>query len=291
MTGSAKYWSWLTIGLSPCSRKKWLLLRDLIFPEAVYDAILQGETLGLTAQQLRNLRTTSISQAEYLIEECLNSGINVYCPDDEGYPRTLLDIDNPPTLLFTYGRLEDVRLSPSAAIIGAREADGYAMMAASNISAQLAQKGITIISGFARGIDSAAHRAALNAGSQTVAVLGCGLEYDYPRNSRAFKETIAANGAVISEFFPLAVPAPANFKIRNRIVAGLSNCIAVIQAAERSGTLNTAAHALTQGKDIFVLPPHDIFSGSYDGNIGLLRDGAVPIYSASDILNGMDTAL
>lgn len=287
MTSSAKYWAWLTIGLSPCNRKKWLLLRDYIFPEAIYDAIMQGETPDLSSLQLRSLRTTSLSQAEYLLEDCLDRGINVYCPDDDGYPKSLLEIDNPPSLLFSYGKTETTSFSPSVAIVGAREADEYAIKATMNIASELARRGVTIISGFARGIDTAAHRSALSAGSQTVAVLGCGLEYDYPRHSTAFKERIAENGAVISEFFPFAHPAPENFKIRNRIVAGLSDCIAVIQAGGRSGTLNTASHALSQGKDVFVLPPHDIFSGSYSGNVGLLRDGAAPIYSENDILHAM----
>ncbi|MDE6149116.1 MAG: DNA-protecting protein DprA, partial [Ruminococcus sp.] len=180
-----------------------------------------------------------------------------------------------------------IYINPSIAIIGARDADDYAISATKRISAELSAKGITIISGFARGIDSAAHQAALSSSGQTIAVLGCGIDYDYPRNSRNFKEQIAQNGAVISEYFPSSAPLPENFKVRNRIVSGLSDGILVIQAGESSGTLNTASHGLTQGKDIFVMPPHDIFSKYYKGNIGLLRDGAIPVYSSNDILNNM----
>ena len=289
MVNPLTYWVWLTIGLSPANRRKWALLKDKIVPEAVYDSINDGDKCGLTDSEFRKLKAVTLRQAEDFISDCQSRGINIYCPDDVAFPKRLMYIENPPSLLFTYGRLEDVRINPSVAIVGARDADEYAVRSADTLSYQLAEKGITVISGFARGIDSSAHNATLRAGGQTVAVLGCGLEYDYPINSRKFKERIAENGAVISEYFPFVKPLPENFKIRNRLVSGLSNGVLVIQAGQRSGTLNTAFHASSQNKDIFVLPPHDIFSGDYAGNIGLLRDGATPVYSANDIISNLDT--
>ena len=291
MTDSMVYWAWMTLGLYPNSCRVWKVLRDMVFPDVVYEAIANGDNPGFSEYELRKLKAVNLSQAEYLLETCHKRNINVYCPYDEAYPRNLLEIDVPPTLLFTYGRLENVSFTPSIAMIGSREADDYAMCCADILSYELAQKGLTVISGFARGIDSAAHNAALRAGGQTVAVLGCGLEYDYPRNSSKFKERIAENGVVISEYMPNARPDPGNFKVRNRIVSGVSNGVAVICAGKRSGTLNTVSHAVAQGKDVFVLPPHDIFSGSYDGNIGLLRDGATPIYAAKDIFNNLNSDL
>ena len=290
MTESEVYWAWLTIGLSPYNPRKSAILRDLIFPEAVYDAITSGERLGLTDNELKSLKSVSLAQAEYLFEDCQRRGINVYCPDDEGYPRRLREVENPPTLLFSYGKLENVRINPSVAVIGARQADEYALRCADIISQRLGERGVTVISGFAKGIDSAAHNGVLRGNGQTIAVLGCGLEYDYPMGSRRFKERIAENGAVVTEYFPNAKPLPENFKIRNRLVSGLSNGILVIQAGERSGTLNTVSHGISQGRDIFVLAPHDIFSGEYAGNIGLLRDGATPVYSVNDILTNLNTA-
>lgn len=289
MADFSVYWSWLTIGLSPFNRRKWVILKELLTPDAVYDAIRGGEKLGLTDDELNKLKSVSLSQAEFLIEDCGSRGINVYCPEDEAYPKRLLEIDCPPTLLFSYGKPENIKLNPSVAVIGSREADEYALSCASIISYELARQGVTVISGFARGIDSAAHNAALRGDGQTIAVLGCGLEYDYPKNSRKFKERIAENGAVISEYFPNTKPFPENFKVRNRIVSGLSNGIVVVQAGKRSGTLNTVAHGSAQGKDIFVVPPHDIFSEAYAGNVGLLRDGAIPVYSVKDILTNLDT--
>lgn len=291
MTDTLIYWVWLALGLYPHSSRMWKILRDMIFPDVIYESVLNGDNLGFSDYELRKLKSVSLLQAEYLIESCRKRNINVYCPDDEGYPKRLMEIDAPPTVLFTYGRLENLNFNPAMAVVGSREADDYAMYCADMLSYELAQKGIAVISGFARGIDSAAHNAALRAGGQTAAVLGCGLEYDYPRNSSKFKERIAENGVVISEYLPNTRPEPENFKVRNRIISGLSNGVSIICAGRRSGTLNTVSHAIAQGKDVFVLPPHDIFSGGYDGNIGLLRDGATPIYAAKDIFNNLNSDL
>ena len=111
-----------------------------------------------------------------------------------------------------------------------------------------------------------------------------GLEYDYPRGRTGFKREIATHGVAISEFFPQARPVPENFRIRNRIVSALSHCVLVVEAGIRSGTLNTVNHALSQNKDVFVIPPHDIFSEKYAGQCALLRDGAIEVYSPKDIL-------
>lgn len=281
------YRLWLAIGLGPVNRRIRWLLDKYIFPEAIFEALQEGSLQGLSLNELNSLKNVTHRQIEHLYKSCIEKGIQIYSPDDEAFPISLSEIDDPPNLIFCYGNLEEIHIKPSIAIIGARDADDYAVSAAERISAELSAKGITIISGFARGIDSAAHRAALDSGGQTIAVLGCGISYDYPRNSRGLKERIAQNGIVISEYFPSSDPKPENFKIRNRIVSGLSDGILVIQAGERSGTLNTASHGLSQGKDIFVLTPHDVFDDGYKGSIGLLRDGAIPVYSSKDILNNL----
>ncbi|MGN1113668.1 MAG: DNA-processing protein DprA [Oscillospiraceae bacterium] len=284
------YWAWLTIGAFG-SLRTWTLLRTGFSPGKLYRIVKNGENPGFTPAEFKKLRNTSLHKAEYVLSTAKAHNINVYTPDDYGYPSKLLNIANPPAMLFSYGSLEDISISPSVAVIGSRSADDYALYAANTISRQLADKGITIISGFAKGIDSCAHNATLNAAGQTLAVLGCGIEYDYPHGTMPFKRRIAENGAVISEFFPAAEPKAENFKIRNRIISALSDGILVISAGKHSGTLNTVSHALDQGKDIFVLAPHDVFSGSYDGNIALLRDGATPVYSSADIFNSLKTEL
>ena len=276
---------WLSIAFGPANRRINQLLDTYHSPQSIYQSFSSGDRLGLSSVELRALENVTQAQIHHLIDSCKQNGIAIYTPDDEEYPNKLYDIDNPPNLLFSYGDFGSVRLNPSVALIGARDADDYALISAYKIAYELARRGITVISGFARGIDSAAHNATLSANGQTVAVLGSGIMYDYPRDSMPLKKRIGQNGAVLSEYYPPASPARENFKVRNRIVSGLADVLVVIQAGQSSGTLNTVNHALSQGRDIFVLPPHDIFADSYKGNIGLLRDGAIPLYSANDIIN------
>ncbi len=274
-----------TIALSPCNPRKWDIL-------SAYDSV--GDFLGnyksckiITDAEKSAISQADSRQAEHLLEYCQAKGINVYCLEDRGFPQKLRQIQNPPSVLFTLGRLENVNFSRAVAVVGARRAEEYSLRCAGKISADLALEGVTVISGFAVGIDSSAHSGAISAGGQTVAVLGCGVDYDYPRGSEEFKRVISSNGAVISEFFPSESPHPESFKIRNRISSALSDCVLCIQASSKSGALNTAYHATEQGKSVFVIPPHDIFSPDYQGIISLLRDGAEEIYSAGDIINSL----
>lgn len=274
---------WLTIGFSPANPRKWDLLAGFDSVESFYKNLKQC-SLPLTLSERQSLGSAQLEQAEKMLDHCRTKGINVYCYEDSAYPEKLKRTANPPSVLFSYGRLEDIDFSTAAAVVGSRNADEYSLSCTEKLSAELAQNGVVIISGMAAGIDTAAHMGALSAGGTTVAVLGCGLEYDYPRNSSGLKAKISKSGAVISEFFPTAKPCPENFKIRNRICAGLSDCVLCTQASAKSGALNTVSHAAEQGKDIFVTPPHDIFSPDYQGIIALLRDGAQEIYCAEDIL-------
>lgn len=277
------YWGWLSLALAPQNSIKWNVLRRFS-PEQIYDMIAHNENPGFSPVDFQKLKKYDLFYVEKTFENFFEDGINIYSPEDLSYPQKLLDIENPPTLLFSYGDLGAVDLGLSVAIIGSRVADDYALCCAGKISSDLASKGVSIISGFARGIDTAAHNGALRAGGQTVAVLGCGISFDYPRGTKMFKERIAENGAVISEYPPFAEPNRESFKVRNRIISGLSNGVAVVSAGMRSGTLNTVSHANSQGRDIFALPPMSIFDDNYKGNIALLRDGATPIYSYEDIL-------
>lgn len=232
-----------------------------------------------------SLGSASLRQAEELLEYCRGTGTEVFCPEDKGYPAKLRNIVNPPSVLFAKGRLEEIGFERSAAVIGARDPDEYSLNCTKRVSYELARNGVVVISGFARGIDTAAHEAAISAGGKTVAVLGCGTEYDYPRNSGALKRGICENGAVISEYFPAQRPCPENFKIRNRICSALSEAVVCMQASAVSGALNTAYHAAEQGKDIFVLPPRDIYAPQYQGQTALLRDGAELLLSPEDIIS------
>lgn len=276
----------LTIAFSPCNPRKWDVLSRFDSPLSLFENIdlIKGK---LTDEETSSLEQATQRQADAMLEYCGKRGINVYCYEDTAYPEKLRRISDPPSVLFTLGRLEDIDFSKAATVIGARKADSYSLKCAQSISAGLVKNGVVIVSGFAIGTDSAAHSAAIQAGGKTVAVLGCGLEYDYPSGSWSMKHQISKSGAVISEYFPAARPAPENFKVRNRICSALSDCIICTQASAKSGSLNTVSHGIEQGKDIFVTPPHDIFSPDYQGIISLLRDGAQQIYSADDVISAL----
>ncbi|NMB30832.1 MAG: DNA-processing protein DprA, partial [Clostridiales bacterium] len=155
---------------------------------------------------------------------------------------------------------------------------------AREICGNLANMGAVLVSGFALGIDSVAHGEALSHREKTVAVLGCGIDYDYPTSNTKLKRIIAKNGAVISEFLPGAPPLGPNFPQRNRILSGLSLGTLVIEAHKRSGALITAELSIQQGRDLFCIPPADLFDSRYSGVIRFLRDGAIPVFSHLDIL-------
>lgn len=283
MSDALTYYMWLTIGFSPCNPRKWDMLLKYDSINSFYKN-MKSDLYLMTASEQASLMSASLFQAESLIEYCNNKNINIYCYEDIDYPDKLREIENPPSVIFVLGNLQETMINHSVAIVGSRDAEDYAIRCTKIISSGLAQRGVTIISGFARGIDTAAHESAIAAGGKTIAILGCGLEYDYPKYSSNLKNEIAKNGAVISEYFPATKPNPENFKIRNRLSAALSDAVLCTQASAKSGAINTVYHALQQGKDVYVTPPHDIMSTKYDGIISLLRDGAEQIYSANDIL-------
>ena len=224
------------------------------------------------------------SLTEQIQSYCDERGIVVITRYDMDFPENLLDIDCPPLVLYCLGDKEVLKERSSLTIVGSREATPYSIDVSKYFARTKAREGHTIISGFARGIDSAAHTGAIEAESTTVAVLGCGIDYDYPRNSAELKNSIAQKGAVISEYPPLESPAKEYFTIRNRLIAGLSKAVLVVQAGVHSGSINTASHAISQGKDVYCIPPANIFNEIYKGQSVLLRDGAIPAFEPHDII-------
>jgi len=209
---------------------------------------------------------------------------------DASYPVALTTIIDPPPVLWTRGSL-DVLSRPSVAIVGARAASPYGLSVAGRLAADLAAAGLVVVSGMARGVDSAAHRGALDASGTTVAVLGSGVDVIYPPEHAALAESIAASGLLVSELVPGTPPLPQFFPLRNRIISGLSRAVVVIEAGEHSGSLITARMALEQGRDVLAVPGN-VLSGRNRGAHGLLRDGAKIVESADDILEelGMGAA-
>ena len=202
---------------------------------------------------------------------------------DDAYPLPLKEIDTPPLVLYIRGELipED---SLSVSLVGSRNAKDYGRKVSYRLSYQLAQRGLTVVSGFAKGIDTSAHRGALESGGRTIAVMGNGLSFIYPATNRALVEKIEASGALISEF-PIGVkPKPRNFPRRNRIISGLTLGTVVVEASNRSGALITARLAGEQGREVFAVPG-EIFSELSTGTHRLINDGAKLINTVDDLLN------
>ena len=219
------------------------------------------------------------------------AGLETVCIDTERYPERLREIADPPPVLWVSGRpaaLTDTIVS----IVGSRAGSVYALSVAERLAGDLAAHGITVASGLARGVDSAAHRGALASGGTTIGVLGCGADIIYPPEHATLASEIARRGAVTSELVPGTVPKPAFFPRRNRIISGLARAVIVVEAGEKSGSLITARCALEQGRDVLAVPGN-VLSGRNRGGHALLRDGARLVETVEDVLEelGLPTAL
>jgi len=201
---------------------------------------------------------------------------------DLRYPTALAAIHDPPPTLWIKGQA-DVLRTPSVAIVGSRAASAYALEVARRLGADLARRNVTVVSGMARGVDSAAHRGALDADGVTIAVLGCGVDIVYPREHAALAARICERGALVSEFPQGTPPLKYNFPQRNRVISGLSLAVVVVEAAEGSGSLITADFALEQGRAVLAVPGN-VLGGRNYGAHALLRDGAKLVECADDIL-------
>jgi DNA processing protein len=232
-----------------------------------------------------------------LLASAAAAGIRAVPWNAPGFPQVLLTLTDCPPALWCRGTLECLD-APAVAIVGSRAATAVALEAASRIAAGLAALGVTVISGLARGVDSAAHRGALGVRSvrlqpdlgSTVAVLGSGVDRIYPAEHKALADAIVACGAVISEYPPGTAPLPFHFPMRNRLISGLSSAIVVIEAAEDSGSLITAACALEQGRDVMVVPGN-VLTGRNRGGHALIRDGAAIVECAADVAAALGIAV
>lgn len=209
--------------------------------------------------------------------------INTIAPEKQNYLQMVSAIAKPPKKLHFIGKLPENRVE-TVAIVGTRKPTAYGKEVAHQLACDLAKHGIIVISGLALGIDSIAHRAALEANGTTLAVLANGVDKPYPAShTNLAREILKSGGALISEYEPGTPPLPHQFLARNRIVSGLADAVIVVEAAQRSGTLSTVNHALEQGKDVFAVPGN-ITSPLSAGCNALIKQGAQPITSADDVL-------
>jgi DNA processing protein len=228
------------------------------------------------------------ARAGSALDAGLRRGIQAIAWDDESYPPMLGAISDPPAVLWLCGRREALEL-PAVAIVGSRAGSAYALEVAEQLAAGLSARGIAVVSGLARGVDSSAHRGALGVSGVTIGVLGSGVDVVYPREHARLAREMEAAGAVVSELVPGTPPRAHFFPLRNRIISGLSRAVVVIEAGEKSGSLITARCALDQGRDVLAVPGN-VLSGRNRGGHALLRDGAKIVETADDILEELNLA-
>lgn len=284
-----KYWIWLS-SLSGVGSKSCLnLIRHFGSAENIYqcsfhELMASGLVREKTAMAI--LQDRNIENADEYLKTMKENGINVYTIHESEYPENLRNIYDPPPVLYVKGELEPEDKF-AVGIVGSRKASDYGLKAAQKIALRLAETGITIVSGMALGIDSAAHRGALKAEGRTIAVCGCGLKYVYPVSNYNLSREIIKSGALVSEY-PFDTAAYANqFPARNRIISGMSLGIIVVEAGDKSGSLITADFALEQGREVFAVPGN-ISSPNSKGTNALIKSGAKLVSRIEDIIEELN---
>lgn len=266
------------------SLRAWLALQHALAlsPKAAVGALLQH---GLDpVRALRAARSGAhVGDLDRSLGALTRAGARLVPYGSDAYPDRLDRLVDPPPVLTVCGDLE-VLGRPGIAFVGSRAASAVGRASARRLAGELAAAGVVIVSGLARGIDAAAHTAALEAGGATVAVQACGCDRIYPASHRGLAREIVASGAVITELPPGTPPRAPHFPLRNRLISALSLAVVVIEARERSGTLITARHALDQGVEVFVVPG-TIEGPLHRGSNALLRDGAWPLLEAGDVFD------
>jgi DNA processing protein len=232
--------------------------------------------------EIRERAAALCAQSRAVRETCASAGIDAIAWDDSRFPISLLALADCPPALWIRGALTCLD-APLIAIVGSRAATAVALETATRLGADLAAHGVTVVSGLARGVDSAAHRGALKHG-RTVAVLGSGVDRIYPSEHRRLADEIVDRGLIISEHPPGTPPMPFHFPMRNRLISGLSRAVVVVEASEQSGSLITAACALEQGREVMAVPGN-VLTGRNRGGHALIRDGARIVECADDILS------
>lgn len=278
---------WLVMVFGAGSPRIWKALHRYGSPQKAVEVLQKPESdaaLHLPEHTLRRIRQTGEAQVEEMLARCEKLRLSILWYGDEAYPPQLFSIVNPPVLLFYQGDSSLLQEHLLLTIVGTRNPSPYSLQVEKTICHDLVQMGFVPVTGYAVGIDITANRCALEADKPSIALMGCGLDVAYPQPHANLKYEIARRGLILSEFLPGTSPAPSNFPLRNRVLSGLSMGTFVIQAPARSGALITAENAMEQGRDVFCIPPADIFDKRYMGVIKYLRDGAIPVFDSRDIV-------
>lgn len=241
-------------------------------------------SIGVLTEKISDHIKPKLKSADRIIPYCQKNGIRIIGITDVEYPAKLRNIPAPPLVLYIRGELPCIDDLPSVCIVGPRKVTDFGEKAAYSIAYRLSRAGVIIVSGGALGSDSAAHKGALNGEGKTVAVLACGLDYDYLAENRPLRNRISKNGCLISEYPPQTPVSRYSFPVRNRIMSGLCDATIVVEAGSRSGALITARHAAEQGREVFAIPGNPTFP-EYIGSNSLLRDGATPFLKVDDVFS------
>jgi DNA processing protein len=278
----------LTQGLGPTRIKK--LIEHFGTAERVFQASLtELEAMGMRAVSAQSIATgKSLELGQQECAKAVEARARIISLSDPEYPSRLKEIYDPPVVLFVKGSVE-VLAQPGIAMVGTRHPTPYGSGMAERLSTDLAARGLVIISGLARGVDTASHRGAVSAKGKTVAVLGTGIDVMYPReNSRLAEQIVALGGALITEFPVGTSPTPQNFPIRNRIISGMSVGVLVVEAAEYSGTRITSRCALEQNRDVYAVPGNVTNKNSWGPNT-LIKQGAKLVATWEDVWEELPT--
>ncbi len=281
------YMLWLSEAFPKGSCKPYMILSKVDSLEDFYN---KGKEYWksfkfLTTADIKLLEKTKIERAEQIVDRCRALGIKITTILSKTYPKMLRTIYAPPIVLYYKGNISCINDSVSVSYVGTRYASDYSIETARKMSYNLAKCGCVVVSGCAVGIDSAAHQGALDANGLTVGVMACGLDINYPIETADLRANmIKTGGAIVSELSPGDRGTKGGFYVRNRLMSGMTQGTIIGQAPKKSGALLTANHAVEQGRDLFIVPPHDIYSDEYTGVVSLLRDGAKAVYDHTDVI-------
>ena len=287
-----KYWLWLSTlhGIGPRTAKK--LIDFFGSPKDIYFAREKHyAAAGISEKaELKALEDKNLDRASRIWRDCDELDIRLLTIQDAEYPQRLLNIYDPPTVLYIKGRLPVIDEEVVVAMVGTRGATPYGLRVTERLAYEVTKGGGLIVSGLAEGIDTVAILGALRAGGKPLAVLGTGIDVYYPPKNKLLQDDVAQTGALISEYPPGTLPARSNFPARNRIISGVSVGVTIIEAPAKSGALITASRAMEQGRDVFVVPGN-IDSPACQGSNALLKENcALAVTSGRDILREYDAA-
>ncbi len=281
-----KYWVWLSRLTRLRPRTRSLLLEHFGTPEEIFFAPegAYSELPEVTPEEAEILKDKDLSQVYEILARCDGAGIQILTVQDAAYPQRLQNIYDPPVVLYIRGRIPVVDEEVPVAIVGTRKATPYGIKMARTIGYEIAKCGGLVVSGLAAGVDSAGAQGALQAGGKCIGVLGTAIDEVYPRFNRPLFDDVAASGALVSEYPPGVQGNRAFFPQRNRLIAGLSLGVVIIEAPARSGALITAGLAAEQGRDVFVVPGNADAANCVGSN-ALIKEGAKAVTSGWDILS------